>query len=320
MNDFESTVKRLLNEKVDTTLGPHRPAPSLDVAAGRRRYRPWVVPLVAAACIGAATVAIVVPVKLFANRQAPALSPSDSTVRLGDATLRLPAGWVAREVADASMSDGWRGYSSEWCLAPARTAVASPSCPLQFGTGPAEPQGFPSPNEPAGIRSAPGLGLYCFDHDRVVDQQISRVTESFGNREAVHLQWHYRCGDGHVVWVEQYVIDTAPGFILFSDQMTSQLHSAMALIARYAAPPRQTGPLLLVDDGRLRSIEPQPDGGWRITITPLTQTANGWQPTGEPDRSYLVPRRRLALAGVGDKLVVHTNGTQVVGVDAEAGS
>lgn len=345
MNDidtFENDLERMLNQSVEARLGPRCQPPAF-VPTSRHRernFRPWLVPLAAAACAVAVTVGTFGATRVLSEHRpvspaspdrslmapapsvtattspGPALSPSSGTTSLGGATLRLPAGWVAKEVLDPYLPGGdVRGYTREWCLSPVRTAVASRSCPLQFGIGrdPAGPAGFPLPDYPAGISSAPGLGMYCTEgpHPGVVDQQVSRATTSFGKRKAVYREWHDRCSDGHVVWVEQYLVNTAPGFIMFSDQTTPQLHSAMALIARYAALPAQTAPLWLSDQGFVRSVKPDANG-YLVTIAPTTRT---WQPTGEPNRSYLITRNWLRFA-VG-KVTLRTDGTKVLSIEMQ---
>jgi len=55
VNDIESRIRDLINEAVDAEVGPRRPAPPFDPrgAEKRRRWMPWAMPLLAAACVAA---------------------------------------------------------------------------------------------------------------------------------------------------------------------------------------------------------------------------------------------------------------------------
>jgi hypothetical protein len=342
MNDFESTIKQLLNDNVDTTLGPCRPAPPLDVTASNQRgFRPWLVPLVAAAGVAAAIAAIVVPARLFADRPAggpdirgPMASPSNSTysapetsgpnapppsplpaaetaVDLGGAKLRLPVGWVADEVADPHQY-GSSVYSREWCLAPARSA-SSPSadCPLQFGpVAPVSTSGVPvNGNVPLGTQLG-GRQSSCPVSD--FSGESSAGLPSLGQRGWLNRAWQGRCHE-QPLSIQQYVVNTAPGYLLFSNQRTPELDAAMAEITQYASLPAQNAPLLLYDMGVVRAVTPQ-SIGYRMTIAPIIREGGNWMPSGEADRSYQISPAELKYALVGTKVGVTTDGAEVIDV------
>jgi hypothetical protein len=341
MNDidsFERELGRLLNQGVDRRVGPRRPAPRLDlsVAARRRPVRPWLMPVLAAAGVAAAVVAIVVPAHLVADRPAggpgngggpnaplsnpiPApdssdpnapppspLPPADTVVDLGDASLRLPKGWVAREVTDVYQYGG-SVYSREWCLAPAGSAdPPRADCPLQFGS--AMPV---NGNVPSGT---PLGGKFCPVSD--LPDATGGGLVRFGQRDAFYREWHGHCADSAPWinrWTKQYVVDTAPGYVLFSDQMTPELDAAMLEIIEHASLPAQTGPLLLYDMGVVRTVTRQSDG-YLMTIAPIFRMGGGWMPGSSVNRSYLIRPADLKYAVVGARVGVTTDGRRVIEV------
>ncbi|MFL6161238.1 MAG: hypothetical protein ACJ74U_03330 [Jatrophihabitantaceae bacterium] len=347
MTNFESTLKRLLNESVDAELGGRQPAPQprlATAATGGRTFRPWLVPLLAAAGVAAAIAAIVVPVQMSADRPAggpnngglagsstspthpapvtapdpdgppPApLPPAGTPVELGDAKLRLPVGWVAREVADPHQY-GNSAYSREWCLAPAESADRPrPDCPLQFGPAAAvTTSGVPvNGNVPLGTRlggkqsSCPVSGF---------SGSTTGALDRFGQRDALFREWHGDCPDS-TLWIQQYVVGTAPGYVLFSDQPTAERMAAMDEISRYASLPAQTGPLPLYDMGTVLAVTRHP-GGYLMTITPIIREGGDWMPSGATTRRYLIGQADLKYAAVGTRVGVTTDGTKVIDVGA----
>jgi hypothetical protein len=344
VNEFEGTVKQLLNENVDAELGPHRLPPQLNVAApDRTKLRPWLVPLVAAAGVAAAIGAIVVPAQLVADRPAggaggglnvsstttstpvipqsphsfpptPTASPAATSVNLGGATLRLPAGWVASEVSDPNQY-GNSVYSREWCLAPAETAgPPRADCPLQFGPaaaviGSGIPVNF---RVPLGIRRGgsqspcPQSGFYG---------QSGWSLLHFGLRQVYDREWYGHC-DGSPFWMEQYVVNTAPGYVLFSDQMTPELSAAMAEIAQYASLPAQAGQLWLYDIGIVQAVLRQ-SNGYLMTLAPIEGDGiRPWTRSDESPRSYPMEPTALKYAVVGTRVGVTTDGTKVIDIGA----
>jgi hypothetical protein len=344
VTDFESALKRLLSDNVDAMLGPRRPAPQLDLSAaarGRRGFRPWVVPLLAAAGVAAAIAAIVVPAQLVADRPAggtnngsliappsnpayPApensdpsqsppspIPPAGAAVDLGGAKLRLPVGWVAREVADPHQY-GSSVYSREWCLAPAGSSgQPRADCPLQFGPAASVTTSGVSVNGyvPLGNRLG-GTQSSCPVSGFLGETGWGMV--GFGKRDGFDREWHGNCSDGPL-WIKQYVVDTAPGYLLFSDQVTPELNAAMTEISAHALLPAQTAPLLLYDLGTVRSVTPRPDG-YLMTIVPVMREGGAWMPSGAATRSYLISSADLQNAAVGTRVGVTTDGTKVVSI------
>jgi hypothetical protein len=340
VNEFESKVKRLLSQNVDAELGPRRPAPQLNFATpGRLRVRPWLVPLLAAAGVAAAIAAIAVPAHLVADRPsggldvgrpiAPTTSaaapwetsdpnapptpwpkPGGPVVDLDGARLQLPIGWVAREVPDPNQYYGGNVFSREWCLAPAGSADPPRSgCPLQFGSiAPlvngkvplANLEARPCPYKPE-LATGGGQG-----------------SVRFGQRDAFHREWGGgECSDGttriNPWWIREYLVDTAPGYVLISNQMTPLLDAAWNEINDHASLPAQTAPLLLYDTGVVRTVTHQSDG-YLMTIASIF-TEGGWPyPGATVNRSYLIRGADLKYAAVGARVVVTTDGTKVISI------
>jgi hypothetical protein len=327
IDDFERELARSLNRSVDERLGPRRPAPPFPQASGRpasvQRAKRWLLPLAAAACVIAVVGGTVGVTQLRSvHRGTPGNSrptstspaPGSTVVRLGDATLRLPSGWVAREVADPRQY-GSSVYSREWCLAPAESAAQPHAdCPLQFGSAAvASSSGIPvNLNVPLGTRlggnqsPCPVSGFLG---------QSGWTLGRFGSRHVYDRQWHGHCADGSPLWIEQYVVNTAPAYLLFSDQMNPELHAAMTEITQNASLPAQAGSLLLYDTGTVRSVTRQPNG-YLMTIAPIDRIENEWRPSDEDPRSYPIGPNALKYAAVGTNVGVSTDGTKVISIGA----
>ena len=345
MTDFEGTIKRLLNENVDATLGPRRPAPELDLstaAPGGPGFRPWLVPLLAAAGVAAAIAAIVVPAQLSADRPAGGpnmgglnappsnaaapptetsdpnapptplpIPPAGPAVVLGDAKLRLPVGWVATEVADPRQY-GRSVYSREWCLAPATSAgPARPDCPLQFGSAaPVTTSSVPVNGRvplgtmPGGVQSSCPVDSFSGDTSGGLDR--------FGQRDALISGWQGDCPQGPLS-VKQYVVDTAPAYVLFSNQVTPERDGAMREIIQNASLPARDAPLMLHDVGVVRAVTPR-SNGYLMTIAPIIRLNGNWVPNGTTTRSYPIRQADLKYAIVGTRVSVTTDGTKVIAV------
>lgn len=271
MTDFEGTLKRLLNENVDVALGRSRPVPQprlTNATAGWHAYRPWLVPLLAAAGVAAAIAAIVVPAQLSADRPAGGPSnggliapptnatapttessgptetpvpvpPAGPAIVLGDAKLRLPVGWVASEVADPHQY-GRTVYSREWCLAPAESASQPRAdCPLQFGlAAPVTISGVPvNGNVPLG--TLPGGKQFCRASEFFGEYGGGLI--QFGQRPGIERDWKGDCPEFSLS-VRQFVVDTAPSYVLFSNQVTLSQEAAMEEIIEEATLPAQNAP------------------------------------------------------------------------------
>jgi photosystem II stability/assembly factor-like uncharacterized protein len=109
MSDFESRIATLLNEHVDSELGPQRAAPPLriDEHTWRRRgdrARRWIAPL-AAACLIAAVLAVVLVVRHHADPRVP------PAVRHGHwQRIDLPDGRSLYGEPKVGLSDGQHGW------------------------------------------------------------------------------------------------------------------------------------------------------------------------------------------------------------------
>jgi hypothetical protein len=83
---------------------------------------------------------------------------------------------------------------------------------------------------------------------------------TFGGRPADYRRWEFDCSNGTVYRIEQYVVASGPGYILFSERADAQVHQIMASIAATAAIAPQVTPLRYADTGIVRSVIHQADG------------------------------------------------------------
>jgi len=313
VTDFENRLKRLLNENVDAELGPRRPAPRLELAAtGRRGFRPWIMPLLATAGIAAVTAAIVVPVQLLADRNpdgsngpanggalinrsnstapatSPASSPSASTVNLGGATLRLPAGWVVRSYQLYTPSVEPMVASPSWCLTPASTPVSTApgACPVSFGTIPRPRTSHVDPDTEGGLWGNP---LYCIPRGGENRLGIHGADLPFGGRSADFRDWRFGCRDGTSWWIQQYLVASDPGFMLFSEVVTPEIATAISSIVAQSTLPARTGSLRYFDEGTVLEST-QAAGGVRIKLKRQVFGPTQMLRAPEPaELDYLIP-------------------------------
>lgn len=340
MNDFENDVKRLLNEQVDARLGPRRTPPPFAVptAADRARRRwfgadraPWVVPLLAAACVAAVVGgSIGVSGVLADNHPAP---PGNSkpappphtttepnhliytTYALGGATLAVPDGWTVR-------SDTGDAAGQIWCLNPQANQDA---CTIAFRT-----LVQPAPGAPGGAtyldvdRKGIGIGdppQFCGSAALRYDEQTGDRT--FGGRMADWRRWSGTCPHGLMFAMEQYVVATNPAYALLAAPANAQTHAAMTEIVEYSQLPRQSDPLRLMDRGIVRSAKSGPNG---VTLTidrvVLSQTKTSDVINNNPTTyRYLVPTSvyDAAHVSVDDRVILETDGVQVLTLARESG-
>ncbi len=158
-----------------------------------------------------------------------------STVTLGDATVTLPAGWVAEAAVPANPHS--RLSAPTWCLMPhSRPTPASPDaagCTIAFKAIPTS--ATLSPATPGGLVGNP---VYCDPRQPQTVSLLASTNTSLGNRPAVHRLWLYSCLNGTRWPVEQYVTPSAPGYVLYSSQANNPLHAAITQIARTMQLPR----------------------------------------------------------------------------------
>ena len=332
MNDFESTVKQLLNEHVDAALGPRRPAPRWDAAApGRRGLRPWLVPLLATAGIAAATVAVVVPVQMLANRPvngSAGLSGGSSgqtgpaatqpiIVQLADARIWLPAGWHATVSSDTPPPGGIQVFgnqSTTWCLGPAGKDGA---CRVWLERSVQEPahgnadSRFDS-DAPGGTPHS--QSQICPDSSRGWST-LDAGDRNFGGRTADYRVFELTCGSGAKQEATQYLVPAGPAFALYAKSSDSALRMTMAEITQRSTLPKQTTALRYYDHGYVRDVKSVAGDRIQITIDRVAVGPGG--PINNDPRTYqydvptFVWRINNVHLAVGDIATVQTDGTTV---------
>ncbi len=161
-----------------------------------------------------------------------------STVVLKGAELTLPAGWVIEAATPANAHS--HPIAPTWCLMPHSRSVPTdadaPGCTIAFRIIPTSVQ--LSPDTPGGLVGNPE---FCDPRQPQAVSLLTQANADLGGRRAAYRVWRYSCLDGTRRTVEQYVTSAAPGYVLYSSQATSTVHSGMTQIARTAQLPKPTG-------------------------------------------------------------------------------
>ncbi len=342
MNDFENQLKTLLNERVDAKIGTREaprfaPAGNVRRLDSVRRRAPWVVPLLAAACVAAIVGGSVGAAHLLADKHhgpAPATrvpapkhtpTPKDTRtfrpdqtgpVTLDGATLPLPSGWVARDYRryEPPPVEGQDDPADQgWCFSPASTQVRIGGCPIWFR----------SYHDPS-VQHGPLMdvdnrgGSYGDPHQVCIPSGATHYDLQagefpFGGRMADYRHWRYDCKSGPAFVAEQYVVATRPAYIVFSEHVDATVHQVMSDLAAHASLPPSATTMRYEDFGYVRHIATVA-GGVRISIdrTVRDQTAD----TDHTTYDYVVPNRLYAATAKGVKVgklaQVETDGTRVI--------
>jgi hypothetical protein len=240
----------------------------------------------------------------------PVTPSATNIVSVGGASLTLPAGWVAEAELPSGSS---RPILRTWCLMPepARTTGGSSTCAIAFSavdTG--NSTEALSVDTEGGLQSNPE---YC-GPDGIAKEHLDYSDSQFGTRAADYRHWDYTCKDGTSWSIEQYVADNAPGFVLFSQHATPEVHAIMADIAKTAKLPEISAPLRLSDFGIVRSVEATA-GGYHILLDRVVQGVGELINNNPHTYPYDVPAAAI-LGGsyvpkIGDKVVLTTNGNVV---------
>lgn len=232
-------------------------------------------------------------------------SAAGAAVLLGGARLVLPTGWVAKPVAAALPS---------WCLLAAAEPVPreTDDCPVLFARIPEGGGGL------SYLVDVPGVVLQgsvppCRG-GRSTEQLLGYAETSFGGRPADYRRWQFGCTNGTHYQVEQFVVDSGPGYLAYSQHADAAIHSIMAQLAATATLPARTTALRYSDFGIVRSLSHRPDG-LQLTVDRVVDSAgtliNG-SPTSYP---YLVPYpaiRSQQQIGVGSTVALLTDGVGVL--------
>lgn len=339
-DDFESRLAELLNESVDAQLGTTRVAvppfsmPSdstvareSDERAARRRRR-FTFFAVAATVI--AIVAAALALNAFApsgTHRAPSVTqppaPTVKGLRLGNAAIVLPKGWVARPYTEyvPTNEDTNYGKNNTWCLTPRSTpaGTAADACPVQFASLPAGLQ--LDPDNQGGFEGDPE---YCFQGSHEASNDETGALRDFGGRPAVFYRIDITCtkADEPATHSAQYEVLGGPAYILYASNATPAIRSAMRFIAPRSTLPKQTSTLWRADLGRVVAVV-HTGSTVHVTLRRVHLTYRGSAPLPAPaqDRTveYIVPSkmfRRGAIYGpvtTGSVVSILTNGSAVTG-------
>ncbi len=228
------------------------------------------------------------------------------TLRAGGAVLPLPPGWVAR-VAPA----GWFGSPSNatppaswptWCLAPANAPQQS-ACTVLLRAVPTSPP----PGASFGANAVEGwapdagsLGNPCLSLPGSYIEELTGYRDlTFGGRAASYRAWTDTCPGGKIVRFAQYVVPTAPAFVLYTDHADTATTAVMATLSRTAHLPEQTAPLPYTFTGMVTAAQPE-GTGMRITVVPWVRRPypNSWVPVpGGRAQTFLIPAALVPTNG-----------------------
>jgi hypothetical protein len=266
LEDFEKNLRRTLNQGIDRQLGPRRQPPVFHPPV--RTPRPWLTPLLAAACVAVVVAATFGAKQLImskpAHPAAPSLTPTTSlsgtpnttptpshssgpshassgqatppyvTVHLGAATLQLPTGWQARPMQEYNANGGGPLDPESWCLTPASTPVSTDryGCPMVFNADLDRVNNPIDSDVEGGYDSNPE---YCFPSLGTggVGGGTTRTTSAdrnLGNRAADYRRFDISCANGPKFLVEQYVVTTVPAYSMFSETPTDPAGQAAAAL------------------------------------------------------------------------------------------
>jgi hypothetical protein len=349
VNDFESALRQTLNDHVDEIAGAMRPAPRFEPNAPKPRRSPrspWILPVLAAAVIAVIAIGTAVATNALSRKlpispiaspspgpigttptssptpTTPSRSPastetttppisgtSPATVSLGGAAIVLPAGWVARDYSQYLSPGQGTPAAGQWCISPASLVASTKpnACPLTLATIPDDGNEVDVDAQSGWMSNSP---QYCAGLGAENDTEQSG-DRSFGGRIADWRRWQITCALGTSHDVEQYVVASAPGFILFSDQVTTQVDAAMTQLVANATLPAQTLPLRFEDYGYIRSAVTMSDG-IHITLDRIVRGVS-YGNNNPQTYDYVIPTDMYdaATARVGSLVYLHSNGTTI---------
>jgi hypothetical protein len=231
-------------------------------------------------------------------------------VLLAGAKLVLPPGWQARTFYGGQNTTP----PSDWCLtSPAVHVALAPDvirCTLVFSAVvAADGSGLDADN----VAGRGGDMSQCYQN---ANPRIEATTRTFGGRtsEWRHFAEAYKCpgssGPSRPFPMEQYVVPTSPGYILFSPNAIPAVDAAMTYIAQHSVLPAQNRPLRLTDRGHLRTAHRQADG---VHIT-IARYAEATDSTNESATvTYVIPTAMFdqSHGHIGDTVWLNTDGTKV---------
>lgn len=237
-----------------------------------------------------------------------------NVVRLGAASISLPAGWVARDY-QRYLTGGQEVGGPTWCLTPATLPVSTAprACPVELNT--VDPTAEVDANIEGGYLSnpeycGPASPLYRSFREQSADK-------SFGGRAADWRRWDIECTTNGTWQLEQYVVATGPGYILRSERADATVHAAMAEIAANSHLPAQTLPVRFFDSGFLRSAD-RTSAGVRVSIDRIEYQDGKVVDDNPRAYDYLVPTSVFDAAGrkltIGEHVYLWSDGHRVRGI------
>jgi hypothetical protein len=247
------------------------------------------------------------PAQTPVTHPSPTHSSATYLVALGGARISLPTGWVARDYHEYLVPPSGTLAAQQWCITPASLPARTKpgSCPLTLGTIP--PNGNPvDVDTQGGWSSNPE---YCGQSPSTESEQSG--DRDFGGRMADWRSWQIKCATGKQWNIEQDVVATGPGFILFSDQVDAAVHDTMSEIIANSTLPAQSLPVRFDDYGYIRSAVAT-SSGVRIALDRVVR--------GYPNRNvnpqtytYVIPTNlyNAAHAHVGSLAALYSNGRTI---------
>ena len=254
-----------------------------------------------------------------ARTSAKASGPTSHTVSLGGARISLPAGWAARNYQSTQTPQAW-------CLAP--SGANASACPVLLETMPTPWSGQPvEPDSQGGLYLNPQSCLNLYKPDAMTAAAI----RNFGGRPAVYHRWSYDCqGVGYAV--EQYVVDTGPGYVLVASHTTNAISAAMQHVAASSALPSASTGLPLADLGIVQAVKAATgtyagkanSPGYLVTIRRVIVGPNNTSiPISPATATYFIPEAAVPPGlvstelKVGKRLLIQSDGTghNVTGVN-----
>lgn len=229
----------------------------------------------------------------------PAQSPgpaTSGTVHLAGATVKLPDGWVARELP----TDVGRA----WCLSPTTVPAVNNAdrCALTLRRLPDPPaRGVFAVNAVGAINRWPAIGE-CSAAGQMGKMLFRYGYRTFGGRDADYRRWHYACRNGRTYNFAQYVVATKPAYVLFSNQATKHIRAVMSTVVANSLLPTRRAPLRYEVLGSIESRSHQRDG-YHVTVRPCVRRPNlpatqfVTVPGGTAD-TYVIPDRMVPDQGV----------------------
>jgi hypothetical protein len=284
----------------------HPPAPT--VTTGPSPVPSSVAPSPTAPATASAPASASAPKRTSAPLPSKDSGPEPFDVRLGEARLVLPAGWVARDLQQYAAPET-SFVVPGWCLTPSAVAVSTQAgaCPIiLFAAGIAQELDV---DTPGGFSANPE---YCNQGHEIDRESEQTGDKQFGGRTADWRHWIISCQSGRGYDIEQYVVATASAYILYSSHADGRYHRALTEIAAQAQLPAQQLPSRLMDRGIVRGLTRTGDS-YRLRLDRVVERYGGRENVNPKTYDYIVPAEILAKSRVrvGSRIFLATDGLSV---------